>query len=263
MKIFLKNVNYFFFHSIFYYNNFVYLNSFINIFFFFNLKNVKFLYKNYNANIFINSFNNNKYLLNKHLKLNIFFFKFYNIIKLDYKQSKFIDITIYYNFFKFCNIFLNNFFYQDNNLLVLDNIYKDNYSFLSNIYSKKDIVNYACFFFPNPSFFSRKGWVFYFELFCKSFSVSLFVISNYKLFENYFNEIYSLNIPTVTLNYEDKTNNKYLSDYCFFYNAVNSLYHRFVLLFSINNIFFVTFNMKNFLYKKKYLYLFFKFINIL
>lgn len=84
-------------------------------------------------------------------------------------------------------------------------------------------------------------------------------MNNYKFFEKYFDEIYQLNIPIITLYKVDKYNNSLKIDYSLLLYSINNLFYKQFSILFLNNIFFLSLSFNSFFFKKKYLLIFFKF----
>lgn len=265
--LFKNNVYLYIFNFFFNYGNFFFINSFNSIFFFLSLKNNKpvfFLIKQ-NSSIL----NNNKL---DSLTKNIFFLKFYKLFLisdinninnesynfLNYKNKNiFIFDYKFYKFYKFFTNFIFNLFSLNFNLLILDSSYKHNFFFYSNLFQLKDIINFKSFFFPKPIFFTKKNWIFFFNVFCKSFNISVFFINDFLYFFNYLEELSELNMPTISVIPLNKT--PLLIDYYIFFKNYNYNFIKFISLFFINNIFTINLNFKYINYRLKYLLIFYNF----
>lgn len=251
---FLKSFNflfYFFFYKSFFFNV---ANNFLFLKFFEvkpkNLKNNFFflkIFKFFNSNVFFSTINFSRNYVSKFVD-----FKLKNLV--------FFNSTLF-KFYKFFNLFLFNFFYQNYNMLIFDSSYKNNFLFFSNFFNKIDLINFYSFFFPAPNFFLKKNWVFFFRHFCKNFNISLFFINDFSKFKKYINNMLNMDIPVVSIlpyNYDNS-----LFDFSIFFVYKDFYLIKFISLFLINNLFFISLNFRLINLRFYFLSVFYKFFKTL
>lgn len=248
-KTFSNNFSFLFFFVLKFYKNiffFIHFNKFFSCFFLKKDFLIDFNFKFKNLTI-----KNNVFFINLFKFINIkqtYFYKnkFNNIFLCGFNEfnfNKFYTFNIYlYKFNKFFNIFLFNFFLNNNKLLMFDSVYKNNFLFYSKNFNLYDLVNYDSFFFPKPQFLLRKNWVFYLKYFCDYFNISLIVINDYYYYKKYFNDIYQLNLPMVSLLPYNTSYN--LCDFYFFFNSNDFVLIKLFFSLILNNLFFITLNLR-------------------
>ena len=260
-----NNFNFLFFFLLKHYKNIFFFMYFNNSFFNFFFKktfliNFNFKFKNLaikNNMFFINIFKfiNFKQIITYKNKFNNQYLHHFN----EFNFNKLFIFNIYlYKFNKFFNLFLFNFFLNGNKLLIFDSFYKNNFLFYSKNFNLYDLVNYDSFFFPKPQFLLRKNWVFYLKYFCDYFNISLIVVNDYYYYKKYFNDIYQLNLPIVSiLPYNTAYN---LCDFYFFFNNQDFVLVKLFFSLILNNLFFITLNLKQINFFFNYINTFNKFL---